>query len=72
MVKMIINHDDYNDREDDGYNDDYDRFGFVLLKNVPVEEGPVPALQVRACPAMTYLKMTISLCLCRFGRGSRR
>ena len=37
---------DYND-------DDGDRFGFVLLKNVPVEEGPVPALQVRACPAMT-------------------
>ena len=32
------------------YNDG--RFGFVLLKNVPVEEGPVPALQVRTCPAM--------------------
>ena len=25
-----------------------DRFGFVLVKNVPVREGPVPALQVRA------------------------
>ena len=24
-----------------------DRFGFVLVRNVPVEEGPVPALQVR-------------------------
>ena len=23
-----------------------DRFGFVLVRNVPVEEGPVPALQV--------------------------
>ena len=25
-----------------------DRFGFVLVRNVPVREGPVPALQVRA------------------------
>ena len=25
-----------------------DKMGFVLVRNVPVEEGPVPALQVRA------------------------
>ena len=28
--------------------EDLDRFGFVLVKNVPVKEGPVPALQVRS------------------------
>ena len=26
--------------------EDLDRFGFVLVKNVPIKEGPVPALQV--------------------------
>ena len=26
--------------------EDLDRFGFVLVQNVPVKEGPVPALQV--------------------------
>ena len=26
--------------------EDLDRFGFVFVKNVPVKEGPVPALQV--------------------------
>lgn len=28
--------------------EDLDRFGFVLVKNVPIKEGPVPALQVRS------------------------
>ena len=27
-----------------------DKFGFVLMKNVPVREGPVPALQVYHVP----------------------
>ncbi len=34
--------------------EDLDRFGFVLVQNVPVKEGPVPALQV-SCSIKTVL-----------------
>ena len=42
---------DYNQvMEDDrallSWLEDLDKFGFVLIKNAPVREGPVPALQV--------------------------
>ena len=52
------------------YNDDQ-RFGFVLLKNVPVEEGPVPALQVRLGVGRK-MRGNLTPALCRCGRGSRR
>ena len=38
-----------------------DKFGFVLVKNVPVREGPVPALQVYHVPHI--LPDHLSCCL---------
>ena len=39
--------------------EDLDRFGFVLVKNVPIKEGPVPALQV-SCSLKTIQRENIN------------
>ena len=51
--------------------EDLDRFGFVLVKNVPVKEGPVPALQV-SCSIKTIQRENKITLLRRSGLVLRR
>ena len=56
---------DYNNiMEDDkallDWLENLDKYGFVLVRNVPVREGPVPALQVRGTRACCTFILTYS------------